>query len=296
MHYGLTDKQVFSIQKFLNDNGFSCGNPDGMYGEKTFSAVRQYQKLKGLEADGIAGKNTISSMQKEGLLFDTVEQSTPTTNNPDEYDEYDIPSEISKRAFDLIVEFEVGGKQCYDRHPEWPEGQSGVTIGIGYDIGMSKRDKFLRDWAGLPTDVLNRLSACAGVSGYRAKLLCDKLKDISIPYEMAMIVFSQVTLQEEIAKTKKTFEGAIDKLSPDAFGALVSLIYNRGTSLAGSRRTEMLEIRKCCLAYSGPTLVEKIAQQLEAMIPLWEGQSIYNGMRRRRLAEAGLVRLGGAKK
>lgn len=290
MRYGLTDKQVMSIQKFLNDNGFPCGTPDGMYGEKTFSAVRQYQKLRGLGVDGIVGQITISSMQKEGLSFDVIQEQTS-----DDYDEYDIPPEISKKAFDLIVEFEVGGEKCYDKHPEWPEGQSGVTIGIGYDIGMCRRDKFISDWAALPTDVLNRLSNCTGVTGYKAKLLCDKLKDISVPYEMAMLVFSNVTLQEEINKTKKTFEGAVDKLSPDAFGALVSLIYNRGTSLAGTRRVEMLEIRKACLAYSGQTLVDKIAEQIEAMIPLWGGTTIYGGMKRRRLAEANLVRSGGAK-
>ena len=47
---------------------------------------------------------------------------------------------ISGQAFDLIVEFEVTGEQAYTqryRRPVWPKGQSGVTIGIGYDVGYA---------------------------------------------------------------------------------------------------------------------------------------------------------------
>lgn len=284
----LSTSEAKQVQHFFNTHGFSCGVEDGIVGDRTYFATKQYQKSKNLIPDGIIGKNTLEAMARDGFKF----AEEPKL----EYDaDFNIPDEISKAAFDLIVEFEVGGKADYNERPEWPEGDSGVTIGIGYDIGMCRKAQVLRDWAALGSDTLERLTKCCGVSKYPAELLARDLRDIRIPYNLAMVVFCNSTLPEEIEKTKNVFEGAIDKLSKDAFGALVSLVYNRGTSIKGESRKEMLGIRQACLALSGQTLVERVASLVEAMIPIWEGKSIYSGMKRRRLAEARLIRLGGAK-
>ena len=51
---------------------------------------------------------------------------------------------ISQAAIDLIVREEVSGKEVYERNyrrPEWPGGSSGVTIGIGYDVGAGVSEK-----------------------------------------------------------------------------------------------------------------------------------------------------------
>lgn len=287
-----SQKETARMQHFFNSRGFYCGVEDGIVGAATRLAIRKYQKSYGLLEDGIIGSNTFKKMKSDGFSLEC--ESTPIVDHTNI--DVDVPDEISESAFDLIVEFEVGGKAGYDPRPEWPEGQSGVTIGIGYDLGTCKKQKILTDWAALDTETLSRLAECSGVQGYPASLYIRNLKDVRIPYELAMVVFCNSTLPEEIKKTKTVFEGAFDKLSKDAFGALVSLVYNRGTSTKGPKRTEMLEIRKACLAYSGQTLVNKIAEQIEAMIPLWGGTTIYSGMKRRRLAEANLVRSGGAKK
>src|SRR5258708_33323102 len=45
---------------------------------------------------------------------------------------------ISDRAIQLIIAFEVTSEAVYNRlyqRPTWPKGKSGVTIGIGYDLG-----------------------------------------------------------------------------------------------------------------------------------------------------------------
>ena len=60
---------------------------------------------------------------------------------------------ISQAAIDLIVCEEVSGKEVYERNyrrPEWPGGSSGVTIGIGYDVGAGVSDKaqLWADWRG----------------------------------------------------------------------------------------------------------------------------------------------------
>lgn len=49
---------VKALQILLNGFGFSCGTADGKFGSKTLSAVKQFQKKKGLTQDGIVGINT----------------------------------------------------------------------------------------------------------------------------------------------------------------------------------------------------------------------------------------------
>ena len=59
---GCKGEDVRALQILLNGRGYSCGNADGDFGSKTDAAVRNYQKAKGLTQDGIAGKNTMSSL------------------------------------------------------------------------------------------------------------------------------------------------------------------------------------------------------------------------------------------
>lgn len=48
----LSRQDVIDMQQMLNDRGFDAGMPDGVIGSKTRSAVRAYQRAKGLPADG----------------------------------------------------------------------------------------------------------------------------------------------------------------------------------------------------------------------------------------------------
>lgn len=54
--------QVKVLQWLLNENGFDCGNADGIFGSKTLSAVKAYQKAHSLSIDGVVGKNTWKSI------------------------------------------------------------------------------------------------------------------------------------------------------------------------------------------------------------------------------------------
>ena len=49
-------------QMFLNLNGYSCGNADGIFGPKTEAAVKKWQKNHNLVADGIIGPKTWASL------------------------------------------------------------------------------------------------------------------------------------------------------------------------------------------------------------------------------------------
>lgn len=50
------------MQERLNALGFNCGAVDGIFGGNTANAVRAFQRAKGLDADGIVGKNTWSKL------------------------------------------------------------------------------------------------------------------------------------------------------------------------------------------------------------------------------------------
>lgn len=55
---------VKTVQNLLISKGFSCGScgADGIFGEKTKSAVVAFQHVKGLKEDGIIGTKTISAL------------------------------------------------------------------------------------------------------------------------------------------------------------------------------------------------------------------------------------------
>lgn len=201
---------------------------------------------------------------------------------------------ISQKAFDLIVRFETGGREYYEKflkRPSWPGGASGVTIGFGYDLGYEKT--LDRDWGPfLNPDQLNRLARCFGKTGSVARQAISGVRDIEIPWDEAAAVFNENTLPQEIRKTLTTFPNASERLPADAFGALVSLVFNRGTDLSGDRRREMKAIKIILADNSIPNdaLGRKIAAQFRSMKRLWpDVKSSDNDLNDRREAEAQLI-------
>ena len=201
---------------------------------------------------------------------------------------------LSKKSLDLILEFEVGGGENYYnkflKNPAWPEGQSGVTIGVGYDLGYVNKAEFSEDWKDLPKETFDRLYKIVGIKGYNAKNLIRGLKDITIPWDLALKVFNNKTVTKFWNLTKQTFPN-FDNLPEDAKGGLVSLVFNRGNALEGDRRREMKLIRdgmKLVSAYDQKALTF-IANQIRNMKRIWIGGSIEKGMSRRRDAEAKLI-------
>jgi GH24 family phage-related lysozyme (muramidase) len=190
---------------------------------------------------------------------------------------------ISDAAIDLIKSFEG----C-PPHPEWPGCGSGVTLGYGCDIGADPRS--LSAWTGLlsPGDLM-RLEAVKGMTGQAARNALASVKDIAIRAEDAETVFVNYTLPEENKTTLKAFPGS-DKLPPDSLGALVSLVYNRGTSMEGERRTEMKAARTAVAA--GPDQWPEVVVQIAKMVRLWPGKPTASNLSGRRLAEAALFARG----
>lgn len=201
---------------------------------------------------------------------------------------------LNKKSLDLILEFEVGGGENYYnkflKNPAWPGEQSGVTIGVGYDLGYVNKTEFTNDWKELPQKDFDRLYKVVGIKGVAAKDLIRGLKDISIPWDLALKVFNNKTVTKFYNLTRQTFPN-FDNLPEDAKGGLVSLVFNRGSALEGDRRREMKLIRdgmKLVSNYDQKALTF-IANQIRNMKRIWIGGSIEKGMSRRRDAEAKII-------
>lgn len=64
--FGSSGSEVRQIQTKLKGWGYYKGEIDGIYGSRTVSAVKQFQRKSGLTADGVAGEKTLSAMGIKG--------------------------------------------------------------------------------------------------------------------------------------------------------------------------------------------------------------------------------------
>ena len=76
---GATGNNVTSLQRELQGLGYNIGSTgaDGIYGQNTAAAVRNFQRDYGLQVDGIVGDQTMSALRQ---LRPTQVAQTPTTS------------------------------------------------------------------------------------------------------------------------------------------------------------------------------------------------------------------------
>lgn len=196
---------------------------------------------------------------------------------------------ISKKSIDLIIQFEIGGRNYYEKalqKPTYPGGESGVTIGIGYDLGYNTEKQFLADWSpSLNLNFVNALRPLCGLKGEKAKLMLrGEVLNVRVPYNIAYDVFVKSTLPRFYKAALSIYPEMVN-LNEDTQGALVSMVFNRGTSLVGDRRKEMKAIVDLVKAKD----YEGIAEEIEKSKRLWEGAGL-DGLVIRREAEADLIR------
>src|SRR3954469_10698815 len=58
--------EVLALQRKLSDLGYWLGTPDGRYGSSTTHAVTAFQKVAGLDRDGVAGPRTLRALDQAG--------------------------------------------------------------------------------------------------------------------------------------------------------------------------------------------------------------------------------------
>lgn len=262
-------------KQFLASQGYDVGNlTGGTFGPKTLAATVHFQRQHGLQALGIVGPKTLAVARGLGFAPAT-EGSTTSLAHQKHF--------FSEKALQLILDSEG-----LNQPGKWPGGDSGVTIGIGYDLGHVTASEFEADWGGyLPAGQLQHLKKAIGLRGPMAKGMAGEFSYIRIGREDAEKVFEERTLPRYLALARGAFPG-FDELHRDAQGALVSLVYNRGAAMhddsPGDRRREMRAVRDAVTKKD----LEEIARQIRAMKRLWEGKGL-GGLLKRREAEADLV-------
>lgn len=200
--------------------------------------------------------------------------------------------QVAEEALRMIVLFEVTSERQYEakyEQPVWPGGESGATIGVGYDLGYSTNTWLRDDWrAYLDAAILAQLQKVCGKTGDDASRVIPGLRDISVPWSIAFFQFKEMSLPLYTGETLNAVPEA-SKLSDRSLGALVSLVYNRGASFnkAGDRFKEMRAIKRALESAQYAAIPDLIRQ----MVRLWDGEQ-FTGLRHRRTMEAALFQEG----
>ena len=187
-----------------------------MKGQSTVDRIKVIQQHLRREPDGIIGAHTLTAIENE--LFNVTGEML---------EKYSLV--ISREGLDQLIKHEVITKSYYNRKlkkPVWPGGGSGVTIGIGYDLGYNSKSQIRIDWTGKVADrELNKLIGASGLKGEAANEQLKRLKSVEVDFDTASQVFYQSTLIRYAQATRKAYEG-IEALFPDAQSALLlSLIH-----------------------------------------------------------------------
>lgn len=204
---------------------------------------------------------------------------------------------VSPKALDLIYNYEIGGGKAYYEKflsrptvPAWKTTSSGVTVGIGYDCGYNSPATIQKDFEGiLPQSQIDSLKSVSGLKGKSAYYNgLPRVKNLVIlPFDDADKLFKKTSLPKFSKLTQDAFGLSDNRLTPDCNGALVSLVFNRGSSLSGDSRKEMRWI-KTNIA-SGQE--QKVPSDIRSMKRLWSYTKL-KGLHLRRDAEAKLFESG----
>lgn len=195
----------------------------------------------------------------------------------------------SPETLKLLFDYEVGGgKPYYDKYLSkftCPGGASGPTIGIGVDCGYYTKEELAKIFYFLPNDQIKLIQGASGKTSAAGKEYTKTLRDagITVSWDQAKEIFETLTWPKFAKLAERAFPG-LDKLCDNAYGAIVSLVFNRGSSMTGDSRLEMRNIRDLVPKknYKG------IAKELRNMKRIWKGKGL-DGLIERREAEAKLV-------
>lgn len=221
------------------------GNPEQL--KQTFAtAAARVDQLLGLNAAA-----NFYLLRPEAVLAREA-LSERTTQAATRLHESQAMDGISERAMVLIEHHESGGYDYYTRfalHPYWPGVVSGLTLGFGFDLGYRTLDELKKRFGDLGESQLARLGKAIGVHAGQGEMAKSTLKewvvefaDITVPWGLARKVLRDFDIPAYTSLTQQTFP--TQGLNPDQLGALVSLVFNRGTRLTGERREEMAAIHK----------------------------------------------------
>jgi GH24 family phage-related lysozyme (muramidase) len=192
---------------------------------------------------------------------------------------------LNDKGIEFIVNEETGGRAYYEKVYKstftWPGGASGPTAMVGIDIGYYTEEEIDRIFKPLTDSAeLSLIRGGRGLKGFLAKEYTVKLKGITFTWEEAIQTFKEFILPKFTKLTERAFPG-VSELHENAQAAMVSLVFNRGTSLKGASRVEMLELKNIIASNKDYKAMEA---QFKSMKRLWDKNSGLVGRRDREAA------------
>jgi GH24 family phage-related lysozyme (muramidase) len=189
---------------------------------------------------------------------------------------------LNDKGIEFIVNEETGGRAHYEKVYKstftWPGGASGPTAMVGIDIGYYTEEEVDKIFKPLTDNTeLFLIRGGRGLKGISAKEYTVKLKGITFTWEEAIQTFKEFILLKFTKLTERAFPGVVE-LHENAQAAIVSLVFNRGTSFKGSSRVEMLELKNIIASSKD---YDKMAAQFKSMKRLWDKTSGLVGRRDR---------------
>jgi hypothetical protein len=247
--------------------------------------------LTEFQIDPLLAENVRNYHELQLVFPDEQLERAPLTSVPS-----NLP--ISSRASDLIIYCEVSSETVYRQkyqHPVWPQGRSGVTIGIGYDIGYSTPTLLKAGWEGyIADDSITKLASACGITGQGARDVVESLQDIQISWSAARGQYIEREQPRYVGLTQRALTN-FSELPLDARGALVSLVYNRGATFSvpadrdpSGRYAEMRNI----LSLMRQRKFAEIPNHIRGMRRLWVDDPAMVGVVKRRELEATLFEIG----
>lgn len=213
------------------------------------------------------------------------------------------PGQVSETGYQLIVQFETGGRAYYENvyrsAPVWPGYSSGITIGFGFDLGYNTEATYRTAWGShLSTENFQRMRSAIGFKTTepnrvekveKARRLVSQFSDIRVPWGTAETVFVDHTLPKFVRVVLTSIPEA-SALPADCFGALTSLVFNRGASFdsSGPRYQEMREVKRAIVNNQW----HLVPDALRRMKRLWPTSTGSGGLQARREKEAQLWERG----
>lgn len=275
LNRGDRGEEVTLLQSYLNRVGAML-IADGDFGPATETGVRYVQDIAGMA-------NTGSADESLWHWLETQEEPYPL---------------LATNGIAFIALEETGGLRHYHNFTRWPHFpgySSGITIGVGYDLRFNSEESFKTLWAShLPEEVVLELSSDIGKRGTKKRVAQLKRLGVEIPFKAAWPVFVDKTLPTFYTETESIYP-SLPRLPDMCRSVLVSLVFNRGASLTGSRRSEMRAIRDILVLADNneidkrrrKMILVEVEDQLISMKRLWNPHS---GVYKRRQAEANLWR------
>ncbi len=274
---GSRGKNVSLLQSKLNKVGGML-LPDGDFGGGTERAVAYAQEFAGLSVSGTADSALWQWLDKQAEPF----------------------PQLDTDGVAFIAKEETGGLAYYNQITQWPHfpgHESGITIGVGYDLRFNSTRDFKATWRNyISPKFIKELSADIGKKGSKTRAAQLKKQGISIPFSAAWSVLIELTLPRYYELTESVYP-SLASLPPQCRSALVSIVFNRGSDTRKPKRKEMKAIQSILeqastsgvKATQRKLILKEVEDQIISMKRLWPAGS---GLLKRRDGEATLWRKG----